>query len=291
MQFRAKYVPVLFVLIILLAAAALAARSPLWAFNTVVPFDKNGKLVASDVAYGSLPRQKLDIYRPIILTGAQPVVVVFYGGGWNSGSKQDYAFLGMALASHGLVAVIADYRLVPDVRYPSFLEDSARAVVWAHKNVNRYGGDPDRLFLLGHSAGAYNAVMITLNDQYLKALGSSSAIIKGVAGLAGPYDFLPLHTPSSKAAFERESDLSLTQPIKFVSSSAPPMLLATGDQDETVKAKNSFRLAEKLSQLGRPVTLKVYPGIGHIEIMLALSVPFRSKAPVLDDITNFITQR
>lgn len=189
------------------------------------------------------------------------------------------------------MTVIADYRLVPDVRFPAFLEDGARAVLWAHQNAAQFGGDSGRLFLLGHSAGAYNAVMITLDGRYLSSTGSSPAIIKGVAALAGPYDFLPLDVSSTREAFGRTNDLSLTQPINYVSRSAPAMFLATGADDTTVKPRNTKALAEKLSSAGAPATLKIYPGLGHVDILLALSIPLRNRAPVLDDIAQFIAQR
>ena len=277
--------------LMLIGVAGLAMWAPMTAFNAVVAADGGAVLAASSVAYGPLKRQTLDVYTPAGRTGSHAVVVVFYGGSWNSGRRQDYAFLGKALASRGFVTVIADYRLVPEVRFPAFLEDGARAVLWAHQNAGEFGGDTSRLFLFGHSAGAYIAAMIALDGQYLKAAGSSPAIIKGVAALAGPYDFLPFETSSAKAAFGQARDLSLTQPVTFVSSAAPPMFLATGADDTTVRPRNTRALAEKLSQAGVPVTVKIYPDIGHIKILLALSRPFRSIAPVLDDAAQFMAQR
>ena len=187
--------------------------------------------------------------------------------------------------------MVIDYRLVPEVRFPAFLDDSARAAVWARANAARYGADPGRLFLLGHSAGAYNAVMIALDPSYLKALGSSPAIIAGVAALAGPYDFLPLDVRSTREAFGQAKDLRLTQPVTFASNTSPRMFLATGTDDTTVFPRNTTALAEKLRRAGNPVEVRTYPGVGHVEIMLALSVALRSKAPVLDDVVHFMTAR
>ena len=186
---------------IILAGLIVSACSPLTAFNAIVPADRGAELAQSGVAYGPLPRQTLDVYKPEGKSGPYPVIVVFYGGSWNSGRRQDYAFLGRALASRDFVAVVADYRLVPEIRFPVFLEDAASAVVWAHQNAQNFGGDPGRLYLFGHSAGAYIAAMVALDGQYLKAAGASPAIIKGVAALSGPYDFLPLDVDSAKAAF------------------------------------------------------------------------------------------
>lgn len=278
-----------FAVLAVLAIAGLGACAPLTAFNALGPADGGARIARNDVAYGPLPRQKLDVYVPAVSTGRAPVVVIFYGGAWNSGSKDDYAFLGKAISAKGFVAVVADYRLVPKVRFPAFLEDAAHAVRWAHDNAARFNGDPGRLFVLGHSAGAYIAVMVALDGRYLREAGADPAIIQGAVGLAGPYDFLPLDVNSTIAAFGREKDLQKTQPINFVTPRAPPLLLATGTADTTVYPRNTISLAGKLQRAGVPVTVRTYPGIGHIDILLALSVSFRGKAPVLDDITSFVS--
>jgi acetyl esterase/lipase len=271
----------------LVVAVATGACAPLTVFNTLAPADTDAVLLAADVSYGKLARQKLDVFAPQQRTGKLPVVVVFYGGGWSSGQKDDYAFLGKAIAARGFIVLVADYRLVPDVRFPAFLEDGARAVAWAHDHATEYSGDADRLFVFGHSAGAYNAVMVALDRHYLAAIGSDAKIIKGVAALAGPYEFLPLDVGSTIAAFGRAKNLDDTQPINFVSAAAPPMFLATGDEDTTVKPSNSQHLASKLTAAGGKATVKVYAGVGHVGIMLSLSRTFRGRAPVLDDVTGF----
>ena len=288
MPLTAKYAALLAGIAIVLAGAAVSACSPLTAFNAIVPADGGAELAQAGIAYGSHPRQKLDVYKPVASTGPLPVVVIFYGGSWNSGRRQDYAFLGMALASRGFVAVIADYRLVPEIRFPVFIEDAAHAVVWAHDNAQNFGGDPSRLFLFGHSAGAYIAAMVALDGQYLKAVGAAPSIIKGVAALSGPYDFLPLDVSSTKAAFGQAPDLNLTQPVNFVTAAAPPMFLATGSDDTTVRPRNTKALAEKLSRAGVPVTTRYYAGLSHVGILLALSRPFRKNGAVLDDVAAFI---
>lgn len=269
----------------------LSACSPLTIYNTLAPADREGVRARSDVAYGELPRQKLDVYVPASRAANAPVAVFFYGGSWNSGAKGDYAFVGKALASRGIVTVVADYQLVPQVVFPAFLDDSARAVVWAHANAAQFGGDPKRLFVVGHSAGAYNASMIALDGRYLRALGASPSIIKGAALLAGPYDFLPLDVDSTKAAFGQAKDLNATQPINFVTRSSPPMFLATGSDDTLVRPRNSKSLAAKLDAQRVPVTHRTYGGVTHVGIMLALSLPFRGQAPVLDDIASFIIEQ
>ncbi|MEO7886302.1 MAG: alpha/beta hydrolase [Polaromonas sp.] len=121
------------------------------------------------IAYGPEPRQKLDVYQPQGELRNAPIVVFFYGGSWSTGERADYRFVGEALASQGIVAVVADYRLSPAVRYPVFVQDSARAVRWARDHAAEYGADPARLFVMGHSAGAYNAAMVALDARWLKA--------------------------------------------------------------------------------------------------------------------------
>ena len=265
----------------------LAGCSGLSVYNRLVPSETNVDIAASDLAYGQAPRQRLDIYKPQSNPLAAPVIVFFYGGSWNSGRKEDYAFVGNAFAARGFVVVVADYRLVPEIRFPTFLEDCARAVAWVHNNIATFGGDPDRLFLLGHSAGAYNAAMLALDRRFLENAGLSMRVIRGIATLSGPFDFLPLDVASTRAAFSNAPDPSQTQPIHFVSKTAPTMFLATGDDDTTVKPRQSRQLAEKLKNAGSKVVLKTYPGIGHVGILLAISIAFRSRAPVVDDVVNF----
>ena len=277
--------------LIMMATLIVAGCSPLSIYNTVAPADSGAVLSKSDAAYGTHPRQKLDVYKPEVATAAAPVVVVIYGGAWNSGSKSDYAFLGRALAARGFVAMVIDYRLVPEVRFPAFLEDCAHAVAWANVHAREFGGDPNRLFVIGHSAGAYNAVMVALDGHYLKALGSDPKIIRGVAALAGPYDFLPLDKSSTKEAFGHAENPDQTQPGNFVTAKAPAMLLATGDDDTTVRPRNTLMLAERLRRDGNSVEVKRYPGVGHIDIMLAMSRPLRSRAPVLDDVVQFFNSQ
>ena len=272
-----------------LAIVAMAgACSPLSVYNALSPADAAALPAALDLAYGRDKRQRLDVYIPAIKPKSAPIVVFFYGGSWSSGRKQDYEFVGKALASRGFVTIVADYRLVPAVRFPDFLDECALATLWAYTNAAKYGGDPSRLFLLGHSAGAYNAAMVALDGRYLEALGSRTSIIRGAALLAGPYDFLPLDVSATIAAFGQAKALPETQPITFASAAAPPMFLATGADDTTVKPRNTRALADSLQAGGRPATVRTYPGVGHVSILLALSLPFRAKAPVLDDIAAFI---
>ena len=271
-------------------AALTAACSPLSLFATLTPKDAAVRS-ASAVAYGEGPRRMLDVYAPPRSTTAAPIAVFFYGGSWDSGRRQDYSWAGRALAAKGFLTVVPDYRLFPEVRYPGFLEDGAQAVKWAQDNAARLGGDPGRIVLVGHSAGAYNAVMLGLDPRYLTAVGADAAAVKAVAGLAGPYDFLPIDGPITQRTFGQSPDLPATQPKAYVRRDGPAAFLATGDADTTVYPRNTRKLAAALRDAGAVVEERHYPGIDHIAIVLALSKPLRGRAPVLEEMTDFLRRQ
>lgn len=245
---------------------------------------------ARDVAYGPHPRQRMDIYLPSGGGNAlKPVVFFIYGGSWANGAKETYSFVGDALAARGFVTVIADYRLVPEVRFPIFIEDGARALRFVRDNIARFGGAPRQIHLMGHSAGAYNAMMLTLDRRYLGAVGMGIGDIRSTVGLSGPYDFFPFDIEVTKAAFGNARDPAQTQPINFARRDAPPIFLATGSGDTTVLPRNSERLALALKQAGAPsVSLKIYPGLGHASTATALSRLLQWQAPLLDDVVTFL---
>ncbi len=237
--------------------------------------------------FGPGERDRLDVYEPRGPHPGAPVVVFFYGGNWDSGSRGFYRFVGAVLASRGVVAVIPDYRVYPEVRFPDFLNDSARAVAWAKAHAADYGGDPRRLFLMGHSAGAYNAAMLTVDRRWLGAVGLDPRTdVAGVVGLAGPYDFLPLHSERLKAIFGPPDQLPDTQPITHVDGQAPPMLLLTGDLDDVVDPGNSDRLAARVVQRGGQAGVRHYPQKAHISVLLSLLPVFGGQA--LADASDFI---
>jgi acetyl esterase/lipase len=261
-----------------------SACSPLLTFNALVPKDGGSRLVAHDVAYGGDPRQQLDLYAPVKPAGALPVIVFFYGGSWNSGTRRGYAFVGRALAAQGFLVAVPDYRLVPAVQYPAFLDDCAAATRWVRANARRYGGDGDRMVLAGHSAGAYNAAMLALDPKWL---GDDRAAVRGLVGLAGPYDFLPLEPGVALDTFGKVADPASTQPIGYVSRDDPPAFIAWGTKDTTVRPSNSEHLAARLAAAGVRVEAHPYPGVTHVAIVTSLAKPFRGHAPVLADLAAF----
>ena len=248
---------------------------------------EDGYRVERDLAYGDEARHKLDIYIPDDAKTGADVAIFFYGGRWEYGSKSDYLFVGQALASKGIVTVIADYRLYPDVRFPSFVEDGARAVAWVRRHIADHSGDPEKIYLIGHSAGAHLAAMLSLDPDFLMAKGVDVEDLKGLVGLAGPYDFLPIVDPVVKGVFAVDN-LDATQPITYASERAPHALFLTGDDDETVLPRNSKRLGKAIEKAGGDADVKIYERIGHVGVVLALASPFRWLAPTLDDITAFI---
>jgi len=277
------------VVAILMAATVLPGCSLLGALNALIPTDAYTK--QSDIAYGKLPRQKLDIYmptKPVNGTAPSPTIVFFYGGRWSDGRRQDYLFSAEALASRGWVAVVADYRLYPEIRYPAFMEDAADAVSWAHAHIGEYGGDPKKIFLMGHSAGAYIAVNLAADPQYLKARNLSPSDISGVIGLAGPYDFLPFTDADVIDIFGPASQWPATQPINHITGHEPPMLLVHGRDDITVKPRNSESLARRIKEKGGQAELLLYPGYDHVKLVKVLAAPFRKGEPLLDDIARFV---
>lgn len=243
----------------------------------------------ADVAYGVEPEHRLDVYRPEGRSGRpRPLVVFFYGGRWESGDKSEYRFVGAALAGLGAVAVLPNYRHYPRVKMGGFMDDAARAAQWAFEQVPALACDPDRFYLMGHSAGAHMAALVALDARYFAATGRPVPRVAGVIGLSGPYDFLPLTDADTQDMFGPPDRYPDSQPIHFVRPDAPPMLLVHGLRDDTVLPKNSINLAAALTADGAPATLKLYPGLAHADTVAALSIPARGRAPTLEDIDAFL---
>jgi acetyl esterase/lipase len=266
-----------------------AACTPLATLNALASSDAHTRV--GDVAYGPLPRHRLDIYRPagVAPPGGWPVVVFFYGGSWNSGERVQYGFVGAALASRGMLAMVADYRLYPEVRFPDFLRDSALALAWGMDRADAHGGNPHRVFVMGHSAGAYNAAMLALDPRWLAATGHAPNALAGFIGLAGPYDVLPMTNRDAQPVFFHPDYPPGTQPMAFAGAQGPRSFLAAGATDDLVDPeRNTTTLAARLQAAGVPVSLHRYARANHLTLIGAFGVPLRWLAPVLDDVAAFV---
>lgn len=265
----------------------LVGCSPLKVLNLLTPDGTYTK--ASNLKYGNDPRNQLDVYTPVNLTSDVPVVVFFYGGSWTRGSRSDYGFVGEALAARGIVAVIADYRLYPQVHYQGFLEDSAQAVGWTRQHIHQYRGDPKRLYVMGHSAGGYNAAMIALDPQWLAAVNMQPSMLSGWIGLAGPYDFLPIENPEVKPIFFFPDSPPDSQPINHIGPNSPPALLMAAQDDSLVNPqRNTAGMARRLREQGVSVRELYFSKPGHGTLVAAFARPMRWLAPVLDEVVTFI---
>lgn len=142
------------------------------------------------VVYDTTRGLSLDIYRPQSVASDAPVVLFFYGGSWRTGTRAQYRFVGSRLAQHGVVAIVADYRTWPAAGFPAFMGDAAQAVRWTADHAADYGGNPKRLFIAGHSAGAQIAALLGTDARHLAAVDLTPTDLAGVIGLSGPYDFV-----------------------------------------------------------------------------------------------------
>jgi acetyl esterase/lipase len=273
-----------------LIAGLLAGCSPLSALNAVSPAGDVRN--SSGLRYGVGARGLLDIYRPApgsADAGNAPVIVFLYGGNWVSGERQDYAFVGRALAARGFVVVIPDYRLYPEVRYPDFLDDGAQALAWTRREIAGHGGDPDKLFVMGHSAGAYNAAMLALDARWLGKQGMTPRQLRGWIGLAGPYDFLPVTNRTTRPVFRYPDTPPAAQPFRHVTVGAPPALLIAANSDDLVNpVRNTGGLAARLRAAQVPVQEVYYDGVSHTTLVASLSTSLRRLAPTLDAVAAFV---
>jgi acetyl esterase/lipase len=291
MTFTPIHTALRLVLVLLaLAATALpaAADNPVTIFspfNIAEAVDQNVEKIA-DIAYADGARKKLDMYRPLKPGGLSPVVMFIYGGSWRAGDKFEYEFVGRALAAAGFITVIADYRLWPEVKYPDFLDDNAQAMKWIQDNIESYGGDPKRFFVAGHSAGAYNAVMLGLDGSFRRDFNVTMPI-RAIAGISGPYNFYPFEYDQVRDTFGSAPSPEGTQPINLVTADAPPIFLASGTSDPIVRKENSEALAAKLKADGIWVTEKYYEGFGHLEPVIAMGAMMRFRMPILQDMVDF----
>ena len=267
--------------------ALLSACSATDLLNATVPDDTYVR--TEGLAYGPDPRQRFDLYKPALPVRNAPLVVFFYGGSWSSGDRADYRFVGEALASQGIVTLVADYRLSPQVRYPVFVQDSAKAVRWAYDMAAQYGASPSRVFVMGHSAGAYNAAMVALDDRWLALEGMRPAQLAGWIGLGGPYDFLPIGDRKTQIAFEWPGTPADSQPLSHASSLSPPALLLAPTNDSVVSPQRStVAMAQKLKASGVRVESELFDSVSHVTLVASMASVLRSRAPVLARVKAFV---
>ena len=270
--------------------ALLSACSALDVLNATVSTDTYTR--TEGLAYGPAARQQIDFYSPLGAAQGVPLVVFFYGGSWSTGDRADYRFIGEALASQGIAVAVADYRLSPQVRYPVFVEDSALAVRWAFDNAATYGVNPSKIFVMGHSAGAYNAAMLAIDKRWLQAVGLAPSRLAGWIGLAGPYEFLPIGDPQTRVAFEWPSTRAESQPMTHVSQASaswPPALLLAPSGDKVVDPQRStVTLASRLKSQGVRVESQLYDSVSHAGLVAAMAAVLRGRAPVLERVSAFV---
>ena len=232
----------------------------------------------------------VDVYRPktTVPGPGLPMVVFFHGGGWDDGDKDQYRFVGAALAETGLVAVLPNYHLYPHARRADFMVDAARSLAWARAHAAEWGADPTRVFVMGHSAGAHIALLLALDERYLNSVGGTSRWLRGVIGLSGPYDFLPFTEKYLEDVFGPPAAFPDSQPIHFVRAGAPPVFLAHGLKDRRVRVANTERLAAALRALGNAVETRYYASADHAQVIVAFSPVAPHRLPVLSDVRAFI---
>jgi acetyl esterase/lipase len=271
---------------------AIAANGPA-VLNTADRLTGGARDVAlvQSAQYGDAPTQKIRVYAAKDASAEpKPVILFAHGGSWRDGDPDDYGFIARALVPEGFVVVLMGYRMQPDAVFPAMLEDTASAIAWARNNVAAHGGDPDSLVLAGHSAGAYNVVMTALDKQWMAAEGLPEDAIAGVVGLAGPYDFYPFDSDSTKASFGKAADPESTQPINKIRGDAAPMLLIHGGKDTTVRPRNSRVLEAAIRDAGGAAKAHFFPAMDHARPLMMLASPYRRDPAVLDLITDFAHQ-
>lgn len=231
---------------------------------------------AASAVYDPAHGLALDLYRPHgVMDAPVPVVVFLYGGSWRHGSRGQYRFVGERLARQGVLAIVADYRTAPRTVFPGFVEDAAAAVAWTRTHAAAYGGDPSRIYVAGHSAGAQIAALLGTDARYLRAHGLAPRDLAGVIGLSGPYDF---EIAGYEDVFGPPAQWPLAQPVAFVDGDEPPFLLVHGTGDRVVEAVDSRILADRLRAAGGSAEVLWLPGAGHLAPLAALRAPGRQPA-------------
>jgi acetyl esterase/lipase len=284
-RLNAKWVAVCRLGMIALVLVVAGCRtSEFLAANAPTVFDRVDRHL--DLPYGQDARQHLDVYSPRRAVN-RPVVIFWYGGSWTEGSKADYKFVGTTLAERGFVAVLPDYRLYPQVAFPLFDEDGARAVAWVEQHAQEFGGDPRHIVLMGHSAGGHTAAFLAFNHAFLRKFGGDPRDIAGLVGLSGTYVLVP-DTDTLRATFPSPYTEKDWQPIRFVDTHAPPTLLLHGLDDKEVLPREAIDLRDALVRNHVRVDLHLYPHRGHSDTVASFAPLVRWRTPAADDTVKFI---
>lgn len=245
-------------------------------------------ILSENILFDKKKSLYLDVYQPKAVNAIQsPVIIFYWGGRWQEGDKTMYQFVGRELAKRGIVTVIPNYRLWPKVGYKGFLQDSVHAVKWVKQNIEKYGGDANQVFAMGHSAGAYNAVMLGLNNPFLK---NPREVLSGVIGISGPYDFLPFTSKDLPQIFGPAEEFTSTQPINWVDGKNSPLLLIHSLNDDIVYPKNTKNLARKIKQHGGQVETLYLKELSHPMMIGVVSNLLSWKAPTADRIESFVKE-
>ena len=251
---------------------------------------RGGAALLETVSTGDHAQQQVLVWGPRKATAATaslPVLLFVHGGSWASGNPVDYGFIGRAFVPKGFIVVLAGYRLGSDGRYPGMIEDTASAIGWTRREIARFGGDPARITIAGHSAGAYNVMMTALEERWLAQEDVALSDIAAVVGLSGPYEIYPYTSDASKAAFGHAENPQATQPIAHIRGDAPPLLLIHGCDDETVRPKNTPILTQMIRDAGGEASAHMYPGMNHTAPLISLAAPWRKRRDIADKIADF----
>ncbi|WP_409431943.1 alpha/beta hydrolase [Litorimonas sp. RW-G-Af-16] len=260
---------------------AVAACAPVTLLNTITPSSSFSK--AKDVSYGPLERQKLDLYKADTPKPDAPMLVFVHGGSWQEGSKDIYKFLADGFTKDGYDIAVPNYRLYPQTKYPGMIEDTAKAIAYAAVQ------NPDRpIVVIGHSAGAYNALMAIMDPRFMAAENLATCErVAGVISLAAPTGAYELKDPPYPTIFPGRFQ-GEDAPLAHADQPLPAMFLINGADDTTVGRKNAEMLAEKIEASGGNAKLKIYDGMNHTEAVQFLSRHFDGDSSLKSDIASFI---
>lgn len=247
-----------------------------------------------DVVFHPGMAPRLDVYSPPSGDG-HPILFFVHGGSWKDYDKALFAPVAMKLLPEGMVVVIPSYTLHPDAGYEQMAREVAAALSWTLDNVARYGGDPARVYVAGHSAGAHLAALAVMDPRFLAAYGHSAADVRGLVGLSGVYDTQAeydywqaqgVYPEVLVDVMGGEERFAAASPISYVRPELPQVLLIHGDEDETVPVGIATAFHAALQAVGASSTLTVYAGSGHTDFLFAALTAER--APLIVDLVAFV---